>query len=242
MKIKKFLVSGFQGETLNWAIGLLVAFSLVSMIDHWTGTPNDGQSSFVEAFATMQSASAIQIAEAVLLLATQLTMWEVLRRCLHKSGHFFLHLAVIVLMVLSLLVTGVSCYPVSGVTADGNLVPAMSHTEVVLRNILDNSYIAIFLTNLFLGIGLIRKFRGMIRLYGWSVFVCPLLTSLCNFTYLYIYNNVGGVTMTAIQTYGTIFTLIGFVLSLLPFIALRASMTTEITEEEIANSDLNAYH
>lgn len=48
--------------------------------------------------------------------------------------------------------------------------------------------------------------------------------------------------MTAIQTYGTIFTLIGFVLSLLPFIALRASMTTEITEEEIANSDLNAYH
>lgn len=241
MKIKKFLVSGFQGETLNWAIGLLVAFSLVSMIDHWTGTPNDGQSSFVEAFATMQSASAIQIAEAVLLLATQLTMWEVLRRCLHKSGHFFLHLAVIVLMVLSLLVTGVSCYPVSDVTADGNLVPAMSHTEVVLRNILDNSYIAIFLTNLFLGIGLIRKFRGMIRLYGWSVFVCPLLTSLCNFAYLYIYNNVGGVTMTAIQTYGTIFTLIGFVLSLLPFIALRASMTTEITAEESANSDLNAY-
>ena len=190
MKINKFLVSGFQGETLNWAIGLLVAFSLVSMIDHWTGTPNDGQSSFVEAFATMQSASAIQIAEAVLLLATQLTMWEVLRRCLHKSGHFFLQLAVIVLMVLSLLVTGVSCYPVSDVTADGNLVPAMSHTEMVLRNILDNSYIAIFFTNLFLGIGLIRKFRGMIRLYGWSVFVCPLLTSLCNFTYLYIYNNV----------------------------------------------------
>ncbi len=29
MKIKKFLVSGFQGETLNWAIGLLVAFSLL---------------------------------------------------------------------------------------------------------------------------------------------------------------------------------------------------------------------
>ena len=143
MKIKKFLVSGFQGETLNWAIGLLVAFSLVSMIDHWTGTPNDGQSSFVEAFATMQSASPIQIAEAVLLLATQLTMWEVLRRCLHKSGHFFLQLAVIVLMVLSLLVTGVSCYPVSDVTADGNLVPAMSHTEMVLRNILDLSLIHI---------------------------------------------------------------------------------------------------
>ena len=70
MNIKKFLVSGFQGETLNWAIGLLVAFSLVSMIDHWTGTPNDGQSPFVEAFATMQSASFIQIAEAVLLLVS----------------------------------------------------------------------------------------------------------------------------------------------------------------------------
>ena len=44
------------------------------------------------------------------------------------------------------------------------------------------------------------------------------------------------------KVYATVFTLIGFVLSLLPFIALRASMTTEITEEEIANSDLNAYH
>jgi len=31
------------------------------------------------------------------------------------------------------------------------------------------------------------------------------------------------------------------VLSLLPFIALRASMTTEMVEEESTNSDLNAY-
>ena len=100
----------------------------------------------------------------------------------------------------------------------------MSHTEMVLRNILDNSYIAIFFTNLFLGIGLIRKFRGMVRLYGWSVFVCPLLTSLCNFAYLYIYNNVGGVTMDQITTYGTILSILSFVLGLAPYCLLRRTM------------------
>ena len=68
----------------------------------------------------------------------------------------------------------------------------------------------------------------MIRCYGASLFLCPLLSSLCSMSYYYIYNNVGGVSMTDIITYGTIATLISFVLTeLLPFILLRKSMTTE---------------
>ena len=39
--------------------------------------------------------------------------------------------------------------------------------------------------------------------------------------------------MTAIDTYGTILTLIVFVLGLIPAIALRGSMSSDIPDEEV---------
>lgn len=89
MKLKKFPVSSAQGEVLNWSMGLFLAFSAVNLADHWTSSPNEGQSMFTEAFASLQSSSGIQIAEAVLLLSTKLVMWEILRRNLKKNSHFF---------------------------------------------------------------------------------------------------------------------------------------------------------
>ena len=52
-----------------------------------------------------------------------------------------------------------------------------------------------------------------------------------------MYNEVGGLSMTAIDTYGTILTLIVFVLGLIPSIALRGSMSADITEEDIDEED-----
>ena len=108
--MKKFKISSVQSETLNWSLGLFLAFSLVNSIDHWTGAPTDGMTSLTETFETVQSSSAIQIAESILVCATQLVMWEVFRRCLNNSKHFFLQLAMIVIMVLSVLGTAAVCY------------------------------------------------------------------------------------------------------------------------------------
>ena len=37
MKLKKFPVSGAQGEVLNWSMGLFLAFSAVNLADHYRG-------------------------------------------------------------------------------------------------------------------------------------------------------------------------------------------------------------
>ncbi|MFC2622975.1 MAG: hypothetical protein ACFN1B_09745 [Prevotella denticola] len=228
MKLKKFPVSGPQGEVLNWSMGLFLAFSAVNLADHWTSSPNEGQSMFTEAFASIQSSSGIQIAEAVLLLSTKLVMWEILRRNLKKNSHFFLQLSVIILMVLNTILTVATCLPTIHTGAAGSMMIEVGETSRLLSHFVTSCYTIATLVQIGLGIGLFRKFAGMIRCYGASLFLCPLLSSLCSMSYYYIYNNVGGVSMTDIITYGTIATLISFVLTeLLPFILLRKSMTTE---------------
>lgn len=223
--MKKFTISSIQNEVLNWAFGLFLAFSAVSMIDHWTGTPSDNQNPFTAVFESLQSLSGIQIAEAVLLLCTQLVMWELMRRQLNKLGHFFLQLSVLVVMVLSVLSTAASCYPVS--QPNPELMQPISQTELVIRNFIGYSDLVVWFINLFLGIGIARKFRGSVRLYGLSLFLAPLVSLLSTETYTYIYNNVGGVTQTDIITYGTIATLITFVMGLLPFVMQRVAMKSE---------------
>ena len=228
MKLKTFPVSGIQNEVLNWSMGLFLAFSAVDLIDHWTAAPNEGQSLFVEAFASMRSHTGIQIAEAVLLLATKLAMWEALRRGLKKTNHFFLQLGVILLMLLDTFMTVASCLPSTVMGTDGNTVHAVCQsTAHLLTQFYLSCYTVSFLIQATLGIGLATVFAGRIRWYGASLLLCPLLTSILNMGYLYIYNNVGGVSMPDIIKYGTIVSLAGFSLDLIPFILLRRSMCAE---------------
>lgn len=229
--MKRFKISAVQSETLNWSIGLFIAFSLVNIVDHWTGAPTEGSTSLTETFATVQSSSAIQIAESILVCATQLVMWEVFRRCLNNSKHFILQLALLVIMVLSVLGTAAVCY--KALLPAHDLMMETPREEALIQTFRGYNNIIIGLLNLFLGIGLIRKFRGSIRLYGMSLIICPILIFLTGGVFYYMYNEVGGLSMTAIDTYGTILTLIVFVLGLIPAIALRGSMSSDIPDEEV---------
>ena len=229
--MKRFKISAVQSETLNWSIGLFIAFSLVNIVDHWTGVPTEGSTSLTETFATVQSSSAIQIAESILVCATQLVMWEVFRRCLNNSKHFILQLALLVIMVLSVLGTAAVCY--KALLPAHDLMMETPREEALIQTFRGYNNVVIGLLNLFLGIGLIRKFRGSIRLYGMSLIICPILIFLTGGVFYYMYNEVGGLSMTAIDTYGTILTLIVFVLGLIPAIALRGSMSSDIPDEEV---------
>ena len=229
--MKRFKISAIQSETLNWSIGLFIAFSLVNIVDHWTGAPTEGSTSLTETFATVQSSSAIQIAESILVCATQLVMWEVFRRCLNNSKHFILQLALLVIMVLSVLGTAAVCY--KALLPAHDLMMETPREEALIQTFRGYNNVVIGLLNLFLGIGLIRKFRGSIRLYGMSLIICPILIFLTGGVFYYMYNEVGGLSMTAIDTYGTILTLIVFVLGLIPAIALRGSMSSDIPDEEV---------
>ena len=233
--MKRFKISAVQSETLNWSIGLFIAFSLVNIVDHWTGAPTEGSTSLTETFATVQSSSAIQIAESILVCATQLVMWEVFRRCLNNSKHFILQLALLVIMVLSVLGTAAVCY--KALLPVHDLMMETPREEALIQTFRGYNNVVIGLLNLFLGIGLIRKFRGSIRLYGMSLIICPILIFLTGGVFYYMYNEVGGLSMTAIDTYGTILTLIVFVLGLIPAIALRGSMSADIPEEDIDEED-----
>ena len=229
--MKRFKISAVQSETLNWSIGLFIAFSLVNIVDHWTGAPTEGSTSLTETFATVQSSSSIQIAESILVCATQLVMWEVFRRCLNNSKHFILQLALLVIMVLSVLGTVAVCY--KALLPAHDLMMETPREEALIQTFRGYNNVVIGLLNLFLGIGLIRKFRGSIRLYGMSLIICPILIFLTGGVFYYMYNEVGGLSMTAIDTYGTILTLIVFVLGLIPAIALRGSMSSDIPDEEV---------
>ena len=220
MKLGTFSVSSKAGEVLNWSMGLYLAFSGLSLIDNWTSAPNEGQGMITQAFATFQSSSMIQVIEAVALLATKLTMLEVFRRCLSRNKHFTAQLAVIVVMVLTFLMAAASNLPMFLCTPEemSSGVLGVASTFSIACGLV------LFVTNLILCIQLMVKYAGRIRLYGASLIGCDMAISLANMVYGYIYNNVGGVTMDQITTYGTIVSILSFVLGLAPYCLLRRTM------------------
>ena len=131
-------------------------------------------------------------------------------------------------MLLDTFMTVASCLPSTVMGTDGNTVHAVCQsTAHLLTQFYLSCYTVSFLIQATLGIGLATVFAGKIRWYGASLLLCPLLTSILNMGYLYIYNNVGGVSMPDIIKYGTIVSLAGFSLDLIPFILLRRSMCAE---------------
>lgn len=228
MKVSTFSVSNKEGEVLNWSFGLFLAISVLRLIDHWTGAPNEGQGVLTLAFATAQSTTAVQIAESFFLALTELAMFEVFRRCVNRNNHFFIHLSVIVMMVLTSLISLCSLLPRIIYGSEERITSRFNGGAAAVFDGLVNSCTTVFFfVEIFLSFLLIRKFAGKLRLYGASLIGCRVLTALLSLVYLCIYTYVGGVTMTEITTYGIIVTVIGFLLGLVPFWMLRKTMVAE---------------
>ncbi|GAB6983438.1 hypothetical protein [Prevotella dentasini] len=226
MKLERFRVSPKADETMNWALGIALAAYALSFLDNYFSPANDGQEPLVQLFASAVNPDVLSIVEMVLKLGGTLVIMENLRRCLVREGRYFLQLAVVLLMVLMTLLGVVGCLP------DGTVMDAEGTVSQTALGVFQNRFffwdsVAIFLNEVFLGVGLMRFYAGLIRLYGLSLFCAPLLAQLGSFGVYYVYTEVGGVTMNTIQTLASINNYASVVLAVLPLVLMRLSMQVQ---------------
>lgn len=225
MKLKTFSITPKEGEILNWSLGLLLAFSVLNLIDGWTSAPNAGQGVLTNAFAVLQGNDYIRAIEYTVIAAGKLTMLELFRRCLNKNGDKAAQLTVTVMMVLIFCQSLVGTLPMFLFTEEEEL-SAMLHGGLpsYFTSFSKIAFIILAFTKLVLCVQLVRKYAGKIRLFGASLFGCQVLFWLIELIYFIVYTYVGGVTMTEISSIYTFVSILSFVLVLAPFCVLRTTM------------------
>ena len=225
MKLKTFAITPKEGEILNWSLGLLLAFSVLNLIDGWTSAPNAGQGVLTNAFAVLQGNDYIRAIEYTVIAAGKLTMLELFRRCLNKNGDKAAQLTVTVMMVLIFCQSLVGTLPMFLFTEEEEL-SAMLHggLPAYFTSFSKIAFIILAFTKLVLCVQLVRKYAGKIRLFGASLFGCQVLFWLIDLIYFIVYTYVGGVTMTEISSIYTFVSILSFVLVLAPFCVLRTTM------------------
>lgn len=225
MKLKTFSITPKEGEILNWSLGLLLAFSVLNLIDGWTSAPNAGQGVLTNAFAVLQGNDYIRAIEYTVIAAGKLTMLELFRRCLNKNGDKAAQLTVTVMMVLIFCQSLVGTLPMFLFTEEEEL-SAMLHGGLpsYFTSFSKIAFIILAFTKLVLCVQLVRNYAGKIRLFGASLFGCQVLLWLIDLIYFIVYTYVGGVTMTEISSIYTFVSILSFVLVLAPFCVLRTTM------------------
>ena len=225
MKLKTFSITPKEGEILNWSLGLLLAFSVLNLIDGWTSAPNAGQGVFTNAFAVLQGNDYIRAIEYTVIAAGKLTMLELFRRCLNKSGDKAAQLAVTVMMVLIFCQSLVGILPMFLFTEEEEL-SAMLHggLPAYFTSFSKIAFIILAFTKLILCVQLVREYAGKIRLFGASLFGCQALMWMFDLVYLFVYTCVGGATMSDISSIYIFTSLLNFALVLAPFCVLRTTM------------------
>lgn len=202
MKINIFEITKRRISILGWSVGMGIVFLLI-MLSESLGNNVDGDSYDILAtnIAGDFKTELYGLVSFAFIVCSLLTM-EQLRHALYKLNHFWLQLAQIVVMVLTVLFLLVGLVPVEMIDTDA--VPRVDGAFQIFQDTLP-FYInmVISLTNLCLGIGLVRRFGGRIRQYGIALAVLPVLSFLTGELYLYLYNNVGGLTLQTLSTYNT---------------------------------------
>ncbi|MBF1386454.1 hypothetical protein [Prevotella aurantiaca] len=202
MKINIFEITKRRISILGWSVGMGIVFLLI-MLSESLGNNVDGDSYDILAtnIAGDFKTELYGLVSFAFIVCSLLTM-EQLRHALYKSNRFWLQLAQIVVMVLTVLGLLVGLVPAEMIDTDA--VPGVDGTFLRFQLVLPFYInIVISLTNLFLGIGLVRCFGGRIRQYGIALAVLPVLSFLCGELYVYLYNNVGGLTLQTLSTYNT---------------------------------------
>ena len=228
MKLKTFSITPKEGEILNWSLGLLIAFSVLNLIDGWTSAPNAGQGVFTNAFAILQGNDYIRAIEYTVIAAGKLTMLELFRRCLNKNGDKAAQLTVTIMMALIFCLLIVGILPKFLFTEEEEMM-ALLHGGLpsYFTNFSKVAFFVLAITKLVLFVQLVRTYAGKIRLFGASLFGCQVFTWLIESVYIIVYTFVGGATMTDITNVFTITSLINFVLALIPFCVLKTTMVVE---------------
>lgn len=225
MKLKTFSITPKEGEILNWSLGLLIAFSVLNLIDGWTSAPNAGQGVFTNAFAVLQENDYIRAIEYAVIAAGKLIMLELFRRCSNKNGDKAAQLTVTVMMVLIFCLLLAGTLPMFLFTEEEEM-SALLHggLPTYFTRFSQIAFMILALTKLVLCVQLVRQYAGKIRLFGASLFGCQALAWVLELVYLFVYTCVGGATMSDISSIYTLTSLINFALALAPFCVLRTTM------------------
>lgn len=225
MKLKTFSITPKEGEILNWSLGLLLAFSVLNLIDGWTSAPNAGQGVFTNAFAVLQENDYIRAIEYAVIAAGKLIMLELFRRCLNKNGDKAAQLTVTVMMVLIFCQLLAGTLPMFLFTEEEEM-SALLHggLPTYFTRFSQIAFMILALTKLVLCVQLVRQYAGNIRLFGASLFGCQALAWVLELVYLFVYTCVGGATMSEISSIYTFIGVLSFILALAPFCVLRLTM------------------
>lgn len=225
MKLKTFSITPKEGEILNWSLGLLIAFSVLNLIDGWTSAPNAGQGVFTNAFAVLQENDYIRAIEYAVIAAGKLIMLELFRRCLNKNGDKAAQLTVTVMMVLIFCQLLAGTLPMFLFTEEEEM-SALLHggLPTYFTRFSQIAFMILALTKLVLCVQLVRQYAGKIRLFGASLFGCQALAWVLELVYLFVYTCVGGATMSEISSIYTFIGVLSFILALAPFCVLRLTM------------------
>lgn len=224
MKIKIFEITGRRVAILGWSVGLSIALMLLKFFENF-GEKVDV--SAVDVFKVVDSAtnvSPIVGAIALGIALCQVAAWEQLRYALLKANKFWLQLAQIVAMVLTLLGAVVAVMP-SGttLTASGAMMQTSFGAFQAALPFYNNLTIGV--ANLLLGAGLAMKFAGKVRLYGVALLVLPVLSLLAGEFYTYLYTSVGGLTLQTLETYRTMMLIFQFAVQAGLMVLLRRTMS-----------------
>lgn len=232
MKINIFEITKRRISILGWSVGMGIVF-LLMMLSEQLGNSVDSDSYDILAtnVAGDYKTELYGLVSFAFIVCSLLTM-EQLRHALYKLNRFWLQLAQIVVMVLTVLGLLVGLVP--GEMIDTGAVPGVDGTfqrfQVALPFYIN---IVISLSNLCLGIGLARRFGGRIRQYGIALAVLPVLSFLSGELYLYLYNNVGGLTLQTLSTYNTMILFFQTAIEIALLLLLNRTMKPIEEKEEI---------
>lgn len=232
MKINIFEITKRRISILGWSVGMGIVFLLI-MLSEALGNNVDGDSYDILAtnVAGDFKTELYGLVSFAFIVCSLLTM-EQLRHALYKLNHFWLQLAQIVVMVLTVLGLLIGLVPVEMIDTDA--VSGVDGTFQIFRDALPfYNNIVISLTNLYLGIGLARRFGGRIRQYGIALAVLPVLSFLSGELYLYLYNNVGGLTLQTLSTSNTMILFFQTAIEIALLLLLNRTMKPIEEKEEI---------
>lgn len=232
MKINIFEITKRRISILGWSVGMGIVFLLI-MLSEALGNNVDGDSYDILAtnVAGDFKTELYGLVSFAFIVCSLLTM-EQLRHALYKLNHFWLQLAQIVVMVLTVLGLLIGLVPAEMIDTDS--VPGVDGTFQIFRDALPfYNNIVISLTNLYLGIGLARRFGGRIHQYGIALAVLPVLSFLSGELYLYLYNNVGGLTLQTLSTYNTMILFFQTAIEIALLLLLNRTMKPIEEKEEI---------
>lgn len=239
MVLSQFKITKISKAVLNWSYFILAVVVVLGFHNAWVGMPKT-EVNVLNGAAELQSLDPFQVVQNVLFLLSQLTIFEVFRRCLHRAKHFSMNLVVIVMMVLTLLITVVGLIP-AGDTISIHGTFQTTDFSKFKDNFVPIANLFLFLSQMVLGVSLIRKFIGRIKQYGWALVLCPLLTLVFQGLYTYMYTSVGGLSLNDLATYFTISQIATYAMMIVPLIMIRFTMSDEPQYEDGDDTDVSEY-